>query len=150
MTKTTAHTKTTITLTTRNAGLRQMLQERRSEVQLDLQSHLRDGRTARQSDVNDAIDLADADAQSDLDLALLQMKSETLTHIDAALVRLDAGAYGSCLECNRVIAEERLRALPFAVRCQGCQERRERAQVSARRLEQRRGGLSLFSDAAPV
>ena len=42
--------------------------------------------------------------------------------IDDALVRLDAGQYGSCLECAREISERRLRALPFAVRCQACED----------------------------
>ena len=40
-------------------------------------------------------------------------------------MRLDAGKYGSCLECAREISERRLRALPFAVRCQACEDCRE-------------------------
>jgi DnaK suppressor protein len=74
------------------------------------------------------------------------MKAETLTRIDEALVLLDAGEYGSCVDCDDEIAERRLRALPFAVRCQACEERREVQQGQARRLAQRGGGLSLFSD----
>jgi DnaK suppressor protein len=70
-----------------------------------------------------------------------------VTRIDEALVRLDAGEYGSCRECGSGIAEQRLRALPFAVRCQACEERREQAQGRARQLAQRRGGFSLFPDA---
>ena len=62
---------------------------------------------------------------------------------DEALGRLDAGKYGSCFECTREIAERRLRALPFAVRCQACEERREQEQSDTRRHAQRRGTLSL-------
>lgn len=50
---------------------------------------------------------------------------QDVARIDDALMRLDAGKYGSCLECAREISEQRLRALPFAVRCQACEERRE-------------------------
>ena len=117
--------KTTLNTATRNVDLRQMLDERRRKIQHEVETRLRQGRDERSHDVSDAIDQSDADAQIELDLALLQMKSEMLMQVDAALVRLDAGEYGSCAECDGVIAERRLRALPFAVRCQGCQERRE-------------------------
>jgi len=132
--------------TKRNAGLRKMLSARRREIQAEVQSRMRDGRTDRPNDVRDEVEASDADIQGDIELALLQMRAETLTRIDAALVRLDAGKYGSCFECEREIAEPRLRALPFAVRCQACEERREEEQGHARRLTQRRGSFSLFSD----
>jgi RNA polymerase-binding transcription factor DksA len=50
---------------------------------------------------------------------------QTVARIDDALVRLEAGQYGSCIECAREISQHRLSALPFAVRCQACEERRE-------------------------
>ena len=82
----------------------------------------------------------------DIEFALLEMKTETLVRIDDAVGRLDAGQYGFCVECEREIAEPRLRALPFAARCQACEERREEAHGQAQQLAQRRGSLSLFSD----
>jgi RNA polymerase-binding transcription factor DksA len=54
-------------------------------------------------DVVDTHDGADIDIQADLDLALIQMKAETLGRIDAALRRLAAGAYGNCIKCARAI-----------------------------------------------
>jgi DnaK suppressor protein len=80
-------------------------------------------------------------------MALLQMSAESLLRIDEALVRLDAGEYGSCFECAGEIAERRLRALPFAVRCVACEERREK-NGRARQLAERRNGFSLFPDVA--
>jgi len=132
--------------TMRNAGLRRMLSERRREMQDDVQSRIRDGRTDRPNEVRDDLEVSDADIQGDIELALLQMRAETLIRIDEALVRLDAGKYGSCFECESEISERRLRALPFAVRCQACEERREEEQGHARQLAQRRRSLSLFSD----
>ncbi|OFW26585.1 MAG: hypothetical protein A3H97_14595 [Acidobacteria bacterium RIFCSPLOWO2_02_FULL_65_29] len=136
-----------MTNTTRNAGLRQMLGERRREIRGEVQRRIRDGRADRPNAVRDDLELSDADTQGDIELALLQMRAESLTRIDEALVRLDAGEYGSCDTCAGEIAERRLRALPFAVRCQACEETREQEQGHARRLAQRRSSLSLFPDA---
>ena len=130
----------------RKADLRHMLSERRREMQDDVQSRIRDGRTDRPHEVRDVVEVSDADIQGDLDMALLQMSGETLLLIDEALVRLDAGEYGSCVECDGEISERRLRALPFAVRCQACEERREEAQGHSRQLNQRRESVSLFPD----
>ena len=46
--------------------------------------------------------------------------------IDAALGRMDEGMYGECVDCGQEIPIERLRALPFTLRCQEDQEERER------------------------
>ena len=103
-------------------------------MQDDVQSRIRDGRTDRPKEVRDVLEHSDADIQGDIEFALLQMRAETLARIDEALVRLDAGKYGSCFECEGEISERRLRALPFAVRCQACEKRREQEQGRARRL----------------
>lgn len=47
--------------------------------------------------------------------------------IDAALRRMDEGAYGRCVDCDQEIPPERLRALPYTVRCQDDEEERERS-----------------------
>jgi DnaK suppressor protein len=69
-----------------------------------------------------------------------------LNKIDDALVRLEQGDYGNCFECGEEIAEKRLRALPFAVRCKDCEEAREAAEQRERQLAARRGVSSLFFD----
>lgn len=42
--------------------------------------------------------------------------------IEAALKRIDTEEYGFCTDCGEVIADARLQAIPWAVRCIGCQE----------------------------
>jgi DnaK suppressor protein len=74
------------------------------------------------------------------------MKSETLNKINDALARLDQGDYGNCFECGEEIAEKRLRALPFAVRCKDCEEAKEVVEQRERQLSARRGATSLFFD----
>jgi DnaK suppressor protein len=132
---------------TRKADLRQVLRERRREMQQEVQTRIRDGRADRSIDVRDDLEHSDADIQGDIALSLLQMRTDALARIDEALVRLDEGKYGSCFECEEEISERRLRALPFAVRCQACEERREQEQERARRLAGRSGSFSLFSGA---
>jgi DnaK suppressor protein len=55
------------------------------------------------------------------DLALRDRADGQLELVDAALARLDAGTYGTCVQCGRAIAAERLEALPWAARCIDCQ-----------------------------
>jgi len=77
----------------RNVDLRQMLSDRRRAVEDDVQSRLRHGRADRTSGVGEDLEHSDADVQDRLDFSLLQMRAETLAHIDEALRRLDAGRY---------------------------------------------------------
>ena len=130
----------------RTAELRHMLSERRHAITEDVRSHIRDGRGGRSIEVGDGLEQSDADIQEDLEFALIQMRAETVTHIDEALAGIDAGVYGSCRECGKAIAERRLRALPFAIRCQGCQGRREQ-QGGRAQASQRRSTVPLFPGA---
>ena len=45
---------------------------------------------------------------------------ETLDEIEAALARIDAGTYGSCVRCGSAIPVERLQMRPFAGTCVSC------------------------------
>jgi len=76
----------------------------------------------------------------------MQTRADTMARIDAALGRLDDGRYGSCVECEGEIAERRLRALPFAVRCQACEQRREAAEGQVHRRAAQHGSLWLFAE----
>jgi len=135
---------------TRYSELRHMLDERRREIQAEVQGKMRDVRAAgevgKANDVFDAVESSEADIQEDIEFALIQMKSETLNKINDALDRLEQGDYGYCFDCGEEIAEKRLRALPFAVRCKDCEEARENAAQRERMLAQRRGASSLFFD----
>jgi len=130
--------------------LKKMLQERRVQLQAEVQGRMRDvrseGLSGKLSDVLDAVESSEADIQEDIEFALIQMKSETLNKVNDALARLEREEYGNCFECGEEIAEKRLRALPFAVRCKDCEEARENAEQRERQMAQRRGTSSLFLD----
>jgi RNA polymerase-binding transcription factor len=131
---------------TRHADLKQILIERRRELENDVQTRIRERRIEQNHDVGDHVDTSDAHNQGDIEFALLQMRAGTLTRISEALVRLEAGRYGTCLSCGCEIMTRRLRALPFAVRCQGCEEQNEIAQDRSRHPVQPRESSSLFPD----
>jgi DnaK suppressor protein len=76
---------------------------------------------------------------------LIQLKAETLKNIDIALRRIEQGDYGDCFECGNEIAEARLRALPFAVRCRNCEALREASDRRERSMAYR-GSSGLFAD----
>jgi DnaK suppressor protein len=104
--------------------LKGMLEDRRREIHEKLRS-LREAIPAASHDVRDAEEQSVDEFVQEVDLALMQMKSETLKKIDAAILRLEQGSYGRCQECDQEIASARLRALPFAVLCRDCQEQAE-------------------------
>jgi DnaK suppressor protein len=126
----------------RYVELKKILEERRREILSEVQEKMRDvravGASGEGQGVLDAAETSEADIQDDIELALIQMKSETLHKIEEALARLDEQTYGYCFECGDEISERRLRALPFAVRCKDCEEAREIAQQRERQLSQRR------------
>jgi len=130
--------------------LKGMLEGRRREIHAEVQGRMRDARSegtwgGKLNEVLDAVESSEADIQEEIEFALIQMKSETLNKINDALSRLEQGNYGNCFECGEEIAEKRLRALPFAVRCKDCEEAREVAEQRERHA--RRGAAAaLFLD----
>jgi DnaK suppressor protein len=136
---------------TRYSDLKQMLDDRRREIHAEVQGKMRGVREegtwgGKLNEVLDAVESAEADIQEELEFSLVQMKSETLNKINDALARLETGNYGNCFDCGEEIAEKRLRALPFAVRCKDCEQARENAEQRERQLQARRGTSSLFMD----
>ena len=148
-----ANTKTATEATpkSRYTELKQMLEERRREIQAEVQGKMRDVRSegtwgGKLNEVFDAVESSEADIQDDIEFALISMKSETLNKINDALMRLEQGDYGNCFECGDEISERRLRALPFAVRCKDCEEAREVAVQREKQLAQRRSAAGFMLD----
>lgn len=136
--------------------LKAMLMERRREVASEVQKKVRESRNQsvrrRQGygseSVLEILESSDFGVQEDIELALIETKADTLAKINDALARLEQGRYGNCDECGQEIAEKRLRALPFAIRCKDCEEAREVAEKREREIALRRGSAArmLFVD----
>jgi RNA polymerase-binding transcription factor len=139
------HWEATMTGTERITTLKHMLTEHRRELGGEVETRIRDSRSAQPRDVRDLGEASHAEHGGDVGLLLLQMQADTLRRIDEALLRLEAGKYGTCIACAREIAAPRLRALPFAVRCTACEGKREHLGDRARQLA-RTGPFALAAD----
>ena len=130
--------------------LKRILEERRTEILSEVHDKVRDVRkenaTEPQQGVRDEAESSEADIQEDIEFALLQMKAETLKKIGDALKLLDNDSFGECYECGDEISAQRLRALPFAVRCKYCEEKRESETKIDKPNGQPRSTISLFLD----
>jgi DnaK suppressor protein len=145
---TTKATKAAAGKSSRYSELKKMLEDRRRELMSEVQGKMRDVRSAdgKDREVLDQGESSEVDIQEDIEFALIQMKSETLNKIDAALRRLEENTYGNCFECGDEISGARLRALPFAVRCNDCEEARETAEQRERMMARKSGSSALFLD----
>lgn len=128
--------------------LRKMLEDLRGEIQEKLRS-LRASPSPQQAEVRDPEEQSVQDFVQDVELALMQMTSETLGKIDDAIHRLERGEYGTCAECARDIPAARLTALPFALLCVPCQEQEEE-RTSSEPRRTFRTALDLFPEVAAV
>jgi DnaK suppressor protein len=112
----------------RAQNIKQLLEQRKRQLTAEMQGMMRTVRhESRGERTADEQDVAESDTRSDIDLAVIQMKAETVARINAALKRLAQGGHGDCVECGEKISIERLTALPFALRCRDCEESREKA-----------------------
>lgn len=58
-------------------------------------------------------------------LGLIENEQATLEQINDALLRIHAGTFGRCEECNTPIAKPRLQALPYTRHCIECARKLE-------------------------
>lgn len=117
----------------RYSELRRMLQIRQQEITKELQGKL-SKLPYGNGDVTDQVESAEIGMGEDIEIALREIKTETLCKIETALRRLEDGAYGNCSECGSEISEARLKALMFAVRCKDCEDVRENVENNSRRV----------------
>jgi RNA polymerase-binding protein DksA len=75
------------------------------------------GEVAGRGSDNHLGDMATVTFDRELDEGLEEGAQQTLAQIDRAMARLEDGTYGSCERCGKPIAEERLRARPWATLC---------------------------------
>jgi RNA polymerase-binding transcription factor DksA len=124
----------------RQAEARQRLLERAAALRADIERERGKLTSDRESAVADRVrdpgDQSVADLTMDTDLSEIQRDADELAAIGAALDRVAAGTYGTCVECGQAIDPARLERIPEAARDVECE----------RQIESRKGG----SDATPT
>lgn len=58
--------------------------------------------------------------EQDNTILLMNNEGETLSQVENALERVEAGAYGFCTECSGKIPKMRLNAIPYTPYCVKC------------------------------
>jgi DnaK suppressor protein len=105
-------------------GLARLVDETRSEMNLELKTHYID------IDGDVADDEIAADVIVDIDNAIIGLHLQKARDLNAALDRIELGIYGTCIDCNGNIDSERLYAHPTAKRCIRCQRLHEKTFAS--------------------
>ena len=70
--------------------------------------------TEDQTSDNHMAETATATLDREIDYTLEENSEHVLAAIEAALKRIEDGTYGTCVNCGKPIAEERLAAIPWA------------------------------------
>ena len=63
--------------------------------------------------------------EQERDLALIDKLEQMRQQVTDALVRVEDGSYGVCVNCGQSIPRERLEALPFAALCVSCKSKEQ-------------------------
>jgi DnaK suppressor protein len=117
----------------RQKKLRMVLQAKKRKLLADLHQevfqNLGDEYRREFEQAMDTGDVSIIDLLQSVDIKLVDIRQEELIKMDAAERKLNEGTYGVCEECGRDISEERLAALPYAVRCIACEEQLEHENV---------------------
>jgi RNA polymerase-binding transcription factor len=112
--------------------LERFLQDELARLEASLRATAQENRTAEKAGSADATGHAVEALDTEIRVTLVGRRTEQVAQIHDALQRLSEGRYGFCQECEAFVGVPRLRALPFAQRCRGCQSHAEqRAQREA-------------------
>ncbi len=80
-------------------------------------------------DFADEIDSASSDTQLAFVGRLREREGLLVQKIEAALAKIDAGTYGTCVSCGEDIGSKRLQARPVADLCIDCKSQEEKREV---------------------
>jgi DnaK suppressor protein len=119
---------------TREAVLKELLARKRKdllrETQTEISSYIKGENRQLVETALDSGDWSVVDLSEDINLRKISNNRDTLIKIDEAIRKLDERTYGICEDCSEEINPERLKVLPFAIRCRDCQEIREEMEAA--------------------
>ncbi|WP_080761291.1 TraR/DksA C4-type zinc finger protein [Rhizobium rhizogenes] len=96
---------------------RAILNQRRRELQIRLRAIEQDFEAPRNPDDSDRATERNNDEVLE---ELGETGQKELLAVQAALDRIEAGTFGTCVKCGRPIGEQRLEAVPHTPFCQSC------------------------------
>ena len=106
-------------------SLEKLLEEQRNEILSNGKTLLVDFSTS-EDDLKDEVDLALSDIEQGMKMRLGTREALYFKKVEEALLRIQQGEYGQCVECSAQIGYRRLQARPTAELCIDCKETAER------------------------
>ena len=88
------------------------------------------------NEIGDIYDSADNERDRQLSHILNDRDRKKLIAIDEALERIEDGTYGTCEECGKKIAPNRLKVLPFADLCVPCKSEIEKQTGQFKKIDE--------------
>ena len=108
---------------------RKLLQEKKATLSAELAKTRSAEEETTEESTQDIADKAVSSYTREFLYSLTDGERHTLLRIDDALLRIDAGTYGFCVNCNTAMTEKRLNAVPWAPYCLDCQELAEKGML---------------------
>jgi DnaK suppressor protein len=110
--------------------IRQNLLRRKSDLWQEISEDIEDDAREEYQDlvqsIRDGSDRALAELEETTVISYVKLKVQEIEKIEEALKRMEAGKYGSCRSCGGWIRPDRLKVVPYSVRCRACQEKQEK------------------------
>ena len=103
-------------------GFQGILEQKEAEL-VQVWRRRGDIRIEKSADQMDEIQHA---TERDLAICNVDRESNLLRQVKAALRRIHDGNFGTCIDCESAISPKRLAAVPWALRCIGCQDAADR------------------------
>lgn len=98
---------------------------RERELVADIGRFEREAREAGDSEVGDPLDRASSSDGKSTTFEESNLEWHTLVQVREALQRMQAGTFGNCIDCGRLIEKPRLEAIPWTPYCHDDQEKHD-------------------------
>ena len=108
---------------------RKQLEEKRRDLHKLVVNTAEAGRTADSEESQDVADRAASSYNKEFFFSQNNSERQTLIAVEAALGRIEEGAFGECIHCGNEINAKRLEAVPWTRYCISCQEKLEQGQL---------------------
>jgi RNA polymerase-binding transcription factor len=108
---------------------RRLLEDKKASLSSDLAKTRSAEEETTEEATQDIADKAVSSYTREFLYSLTDGERSTLLQIDDAIVRIDDGTYGMCINCGQPMAEKRLTAVPWAPYCVECQELAEKGML---------------------
>lgn len=106
------------------AKFKKLLLDERQKIMNSSSQDMKDFQLST-DDLADETDHAVSELTQNLAISLRDRERSVLASIDAALERLESGAFGMCDACEEPIESKRLEARPMTTLCLSCKEAEE-------------------------